>query len=671
MHQNQLQPVAPSHTHSLVEQVEYSFDSCNYEYAVEKPSVKNRLRNHVDFWQNTLNPSELVLSTIKYGYVIPFVQDPPSVHLKNNRSAYENSDFVLKAITELKVNGCITEVFKKPYVINPLTVSVNDSKKPRLVLDLRHVNKFVQKQKIKFEGVKEAKQYAKKGKYMVNFDLRSGYHHINIHLQHQKYLGFSWIVDEKEKYYIFSVLPFGLSSAGHIFTKVVRVLVKFWRSKSFPIIVYLDDGWACDTIERCTRMSEFVLQSLLDSGFLPNMEKSNFTPTQKLDWLGFTWNLELGVIEVPRMKIEKIKMKIEKIISERRSTARTLASILGKIISLIPAFGNICQLMTRHLCMAVCQRDTWDSHFNVPIQVKTELTFWLNNCNELPNVIVYPIQKAPERIIFTDASSYAGAGFVVGNILQIAHNMFTEQEKFMSSTWRELKAVQFVLESMHTQLAGKLVKVYTDNQNVVHICQVGSMKPDLHDLAMDIYRICIINGITIEVEWIPRRENEQADLLSRIFDFDDWSVTDNIFQMFEKRWGKITFDRFADDKNHKVEKFNSRFWVPGTAGVDAFAFDWSGENNWIVPPVGSVCKVINHMFNCKAKGVLVIPKWRSALYWPMLWNDSEQKFYNFVKDAVEFCRPKNFFKAGSDKDSVFANSPFISNVIVLKIDCPL
>lgn len=100
------------------------------------------------------------------------------------------------------------------------------------------------------------------------------------------------------------------------------------------------------------------------------------------------------------------------------------------------------------------------------------------------------------------------------------------------------------------------------------------MKPDLHDLAMDIYRICIINGITIEVEWIPRRENEQADLLSRFFDFDDWSVTDNIVQMFEKRWGKITFDRFADDKNHKVEK-----WVPGTAGVDAFAFDWSGENN--------------------------------------------------------------------------------------------
>jgi hypothetical protein len=34
----------------------------------------------------------------------------------------------------------------------------------------------------------------------------------------------------------------GLSSACYIFTKVVRPLVKFWRSKGFLIVVYLDDG---------------------------------------------------------------------------------------------------------------------------------------------------------------------------------------------------------------------------------------------------------------------------------------------------------------------------------------------------------------------------------------------------------------------------------------------
>ena len=95
-----------------------------------------------------MSPSELVLSTVEFGYVIPFFQDSPSICLKNNKSSIDNSEIVIKAITELKLNGCITEVSDKPYVVNPLTVSVNDSGKQRLVLDLRPVNRYVQKQKI-------------------------------------------------------------------------------------------------------------------------------------------------------------------------------------------------------------------------------------------------------------------------------------------------------------------------------------------------------------------------------------------------------------------------------------------------------------------------------------------------------------------------------------------
>jgi hypothetical protein len=46
--------------------------------------------------------------------------------------------------------------------------------KERLVLDLRHVNKFVDKQKIKFEGVNEALAFVNTSKYMYKFDLKSG-----------------------------------------------------------------------------------------------------------------------------------------------------------------------------------------------------------------------------------------------------------------------------------------------------------------------------------------------------------------------------------------------------------------------------------------------------------------------------------------------------------------
>ena len=111
---------------------------------------------------------------------------------------------------------------------------------------------------------------------MVKFDMRSGYHHLNIHSEH---LGFSWIIDGKQKYFLFTVLPFGLCSAGHIFTKVVRTLVNYWRSQSFPIIVYLD------TQKRCTRMAKNVLQNLLDSFFFFNkFRKVYFFTDKNIRW---------------------------------------------------------------------------------------------------------------------------------------------------------------------------------------------------------------------------------------------------------------------------------------------------------------------------------------------------------------------------------------------------
>ena len=48
--------------------------------------------------------------------------------------------------------------------------------------------------------------------------------------------------DGVTKYFQFTVLPFGLSVGPYIFSKVMRPLVKYWRSKAIRIVVYLDDG---------------------------------------------------------------------------------------------------------------------------------------------------------------------------------------------------------------------------------------------------------------------------------------------------------------------------------------------------------------------------------------------------------------------------------------------
>lgn len=100
------------------------------------------------------------------------------------------------------------------------------------------------------------------------------------------------------RYFEFTVLPFGLSSAGHIFTKVVRTLVKYWRGLGIPVIVYLYDGWVCDEYDKCKKLSKIVENTLIQSGFVINYEKSCLKPVNRLTWLGFLWNLEQGTIEV-------------------------------------------------------------------------------------------------------------------------------------------------------------------------------------------------------------------------------------------------------------------------------------------------------------------------------------------------------------------------------------
>ena len=452
-----------------------------------------------------------------------------------------------------------------------------------------------------------------------------------------------------------------------IFTKTVRQLVKHWRKSSIKVAVYLDDGFGVEvSYELCVKHARRIKADLIASGFVPNKDKCVWLPSQHVEWLGFSWNLISCKLQIPQRKIDDILNLVAFILnSSYRVKVRQLAKICGKLIALTPAVGNVTQIMTRNIFSVINIRDYWDQYVNIgkyPDCIN-ELIFWRDNLPLLKAVDL--VKNISNFHIFTDASDTGAAGFIQ-NSTKILHKMWLETERGRSSTWREVKAIQLCVSAFSKLLQNSIVTFHTDNKNAVSIINKGSKVQELQQLSLEIYRCCLLENITLHIIWLPRKENEQADLLSRIIDIDDWGISSEYFQFLDDLWGPHTFDRFANMDNNKVDKFSSLYWNPGSSAVDAFSCHWAQENNLLVPPVSLVCKCINHLVRCKAEGTLIVPSWPSSPYWPLIF-DENTEYRSYVLDVLEFNEVDRILVSGNNLNSIFANGKFKGRILAVRL----
>ena len=646
----------------------FTNDYYEYEQGTAEILVKNRLKTHVKFWKH-IHAYDFILDVIENGYKIPFYSTPQSVYLSNNRSAVTHSDFVVQAIGDLLNRGLVVECSERPFVVNPLTVSVQNSGKKRLILDLRHVNKHLWKSSVKFEDIRTAMLFIKQNDFCFKFDLHSAYHHIDIFEPHTTFLGFAWQFEGKTKFFKFSVLPFGLSSACYIFTKLTRPLVKKWRGEGKQVLMYLDDGLGCHSDrDACKNMAMEIKQDLLDSGFVPKVEKSMWAPCQDMVFLGYHLLLDSGIIKIPESRLSKLCSTIVdidlSIQSKGTVKVRKVASFVGQVISMSYVIGNIVYIMTKCLSIDILNAVSWNHDICLNDDSRRQIYFWKNNVAQI-NHKKFCTDHSCHSIVFSDASSTGYGGYIVENPLSVAHGMWSETERTQSSTWRELVAVSRVLSSLVPFLHSKHVKWFSDNKNVAIIVEKGSMKSNLQEIALDIFTLCLKNNVSLSVEWIPRTENDRADHISRIIDHDDWGISQNLFEYIDALWGPHEIDFFATDYNAKLPVFYSRFWMPGAIGIDAFTVDWYGVNGWFVPPVCIVAKVIQYMKQCRAYGTVVLPCWQSASFWPMI-SDG----VGFIKEAiahVELPGRKECYAAGKT-GSLFGKDDLPFKMYAIRFD---
>lgn len=309
--------------------------------------------------------------------------------------------------------------------------------------------------------------------------------------------------------------------------------MRYWRKQGIRIVLYIDDGIVlAASSEEAVQISVIIQNTLGKAGLVVQPKKCSWDPSHTGHWLGFNLDLLKGVISVPQDKMLDLRNQLTVALQAEVLPAKAIASLVGRLISMSFGLGPICRFRTRALYAVLDSRRSWFDMLRLNDDSKAEINFW-HSCLEYFNG--QPLWQSPSamRIVYSDASDSGFGGYVVEHGPIISHGQWSESEALQSSTWRELKAVALVLESVVSKLRNERVKWFTDNQNVARILVVGSRKEHLQEIALTVFRLLFQHNIKLEPEWVPREQNEIADFISRIVDYDDWGVNLSVFRLVD------------------------------------------------------------------------------------------------------------------------------------------
>ena len=124
-----------NYNESMASEDDLFLKSANFEKLGDTNSgVPGRLLGKHLFYLE-VDASQYIIDTIQGGYKLVFVNNtpPPESFLPNNKSALDQSSFVLEELLRLESLGCIKSVPSRPHIVNPLSCVF--SKKWRVVLD--------------------------------------------------------------------------------------------------------------------------------------------------------------------------------------------------------------------------------------------------------------------------------------------------------------------------------------------------------------------------------------------------------------------------------------------------------------------------------------------------------------------------------------------------------
>ena len=245
--------------------------------------------------------------------------------------------------------------------------------------------------------------------------------------------------------YAFKALPFGISSAPAVWTMVSKEPIKVFRSNGVNVLHYMDDwGWGSPSAEKSLRDARFMIEFTRNCGFKLELEKKCKgwdVPLSRFELLGFELDLRNQMFYVPAKKVQKLMSSIANLrlaasINDNIVTAKSVAEVTGRIVSMSIALGGVSRMRTRCLYKSLGLRETaaqWREPCRLSKNALDELRFWEKHFDRFNGRRI--AQPHPPRSVEMHMATDAGEKRV-GGFVQLDENISKEAEQ------RCLKAVE-------------------------------------------------------------------------------------------------------------------------------------------------------------------------------------------------------------------------------------
>ena len=587
------------------------------------PDSVDSLNPRAAQWE-ALNLAPWLLSVIKSGFRLMWKDSPPPLASTPLHFPPPHDMSAYRALSEEVEALCIKGAVEQ--VPNPssgfygrLFCVPKASGGWRPVLDLSVLNKFLVERPFQMETTQSIRQAVKQGDWASSIDLTDAYFHVRIHPRCRRFLRFTW----QGKTYQFKVLPFGLSLAPWVFTKIVMALASSLHMDGIRIHVYLDD-WLILAQQQalCRRHTHLVLQKAKELGFRVNEGKSDLEPSQVFVFLGVRFCTISMRVSPSLERITKLQEDLSKSSVEGSfATARRLHAFIGQMesmSSLVPG-GRVHK---RPLQAAVRSRwaqasQSWSTRIKLGPWFSEAVSQWFVTDWALSGVSMTP--PDPTVTLYTDASIKGWGGHIGDQV--VAGDWLPADMDHINVL--EMEAVHRCLIHFLPLVQNQSVLLLSDNLTVVCYLnkQGGTRSPRLCSMSLNILQWCDEHGVVLIAKHLAGALNIVADQLSRSDQIlpSEWSISSGILSQVWSHFGDTPHvDMFATCFNFKLPTYVSPVRDDSALFQDAFSRSWKGLFFYAFPPFTMIGKVIFKVRKDRPKCILVLPWWPSKFWWPYL-----------------------------------------------------